>query len=196
MNWVVQISSSESYWKGFEDESHGVLSFLEDFARASDYRSVDSLIREMFLTPKKFVKLKFPKNEARKQRSVWKIVTNLPATFSVLEKKTQLAKATLSKYLRKLESIEVVVREINLYRLREGLARQKNGKTEILWSAILNRWYHLPEYADSQSNVLEEFVRGRKPTKIAKHSEYMEKSQMKNKINKLKGKYLKKKPSG
>jgi len=161
---VVQISSK--YFKSLSEESHDGISYLEEFAIKSGC-TVDDLIRELFLQPKEVpLKYRFPKREKQKLRAVWYIVSNLPATFSVLQKKSRFAKGTLSKYLRKLERIEVILKEINLYRLNDGLHRERNGKREILWSAIVNRWYHQPEYEILKaSKIYREALRGRKRAK-------------------------------
>jgi len=144
------------------------------------------------------LKYKFPKREKQKLRTVWSIVSNLPATFSVLSKKSQLAKGTLSKYLKKLGKIEIIVKEINLYRLNDGLARNRNGKREILWNAIVNRWYHLlPEYQTlEETKVFREARRGRKELHFqAKVSDSAGISR-RRKIDKIRKELLKKEPLG
>lgn len=110
-----------------------------------------------------FLKYKSLKRERKKVEIIKKIVESLPCTFSVLRRKTSFSKPTLSRYLRKLQWLDVVIKmfdsktEKYIYYLNPDYDKSRNPNKcvkcpfESLCSSfclfdVLDSWRRLPEY--------------------------------------------------
>jgi len=89
------------------------------------------------------------KREARKQEIIRKIITHLPCTFSVLERKTGLSTRTLSKYLIKLVDVRVLKKYGNMYYLDDDIVHSRRPFEDVIDRWISgNREYQTPSVSN------------------------------------------------